>query len=161
MRGLAGVVDATRSLVLSPADWLAVLRIGLGLWWLESFRHKDKSAWFERGSGIAWAASVAGKHRWPAVNRAFTLVVAPRPRLMAYVVVLSELAIGLAVTVGLFSPVALAAGLVLNALYFVLMISDWAEQGQNLMMALAALVCIVGQADQAWSIDRALGLFGT
>nr|MBA3302966.1 DoxX family protein [Acidimicrobiia bacterium] len=33
--------------------WLAVLRIGVGLWWLESWRHKDKTAWFRRGSGIS------------------------------------------------------------------------------------------------------------
>ena len=33
---------------LTAAEWLAVLRIGLGLWWFESFRHKDKAAWFKR-----------------------------------------------------------------------------------------------------------------
>lgn len=49
---------------LGGAEWLAVLRIGLGLWWLESWRHKDRKGWFERGTGIAWAADIAGKHRW-------------------------------------------------------------------------------------------------
>lgn len=38
---------------LSGAEWLAVLRTGLGLWWLDSWRHKDKKGWFERGTGIA------------------------------------------------------------------------------------------------------------
>ena len=61
-------------------EWLAVLRIGLGLWWLESWRHKDKKGWFERGTGIAWAADVAGKHRWTACGRGFDTVVAPRPQ---------------------------------------------------------------------------------
>lgn len=53
-----------RTIWLGGAEWLAVLRIGLGLWWLESWRHKDKKGWFERGTGIAWAADVAGKHKW-------------------------------------------------------------------------------------------------
>jgi thiosulfate dehydrogenase (quinone) large subunit len=66
---------------LSGAEWFAVLRIGLGLWWLESWRHKDKKGWFERGTGIAWAADVAGKHRWVAVGKGFETVVAPRPKL--------------------------------------------------------------------------------
>lgn len=29
------------------AEWQAVLRIGLGVWWLESWRRKDKKAWAE------------------------------------------------------------------------------------------------------------------
>src|SRR5436305_5074852 len=31
------------------------MRIGVGLWWLEPFRHKDKQAWIQRGAGISWA----------------------------------------------------------------------------------------------------------
>lgn len=50
--------DFMDAIGLSGAEWLAVLRIGLGLWWLESWRHKDKKGWFERGTGIAWAADV-------------------------------------------------------------------------------------------------------
>lgn len=64
---------------LGGAEWLALLRIGLGLWWLESWRHKDKKGWFERGTGIAWAADVASKHRWNAVRSGFDTIVAPRP----------------------------------------------------------------------------------
>lgn len=64
---------------LSGAEWFAVLRIGVGLWWLESWRHKDKKDWFT-GGGIRWAgesppstdgpsygsASTAWSHRGPA-----------------------------------------------------------------------------------------------
>ena len=49
----------------SAAVWAAVLRIGLGLWWLESFRHKNLTAWIKRQAGINWAADIASKHRWP------------------------------------------------------------------------------------------------
>ncbi|MET7681457.1 DoxX family membrane protein [Streptomyces sp. NPDC005423] len=144
---------------LSGAEWLAVLRIGLGLWWLESWRHKDKKAWFERGSGIKWAADIAAEHRWSAVRSGFDTVVAPRPRTMAYVVAYAELALGLGLIAGFLTPVALVAGALLNLVYFTLMIHDWAEQGQNSMMALISLVALFAMAWQTWSLDSALGLF--
>lgn len=153
-------VHATKSVGLTGPEWLAVLRIGLGLWWLESWRHKNKKAWFEKGSGIAWAQSVADKHRWPFVRSGFNRVVAPRPKVMSYVVVYSELAVGLGIALGLLTPIALAAGLVLNVLYFMLMFSDWAEQGQNSMMALIEIVCLLAQANQTWSLDHVLHILG-
>ena len=60
---------------------------------------------------------------------------------------------------GFLTPVAAAAGLVLNASYFVLMIHDWAEQGQNSMMALIEVAVLGGAAGSEWSIDAALGWF--
>ena len=152
-------VTAARTTLLDVDQWLAVLRIGLGLWWLESWRHKNKEAWFARGSGIAWAKSVADEHRWGFVRTGFNRVVAPRPKPMSYVVVSGELAIGLGLALGFLTPIAAAAGLVLNVLYFVLMIHDWAEQGQNSMMALIALVVLGAHAWQTWSVGEALGLF--
>ncbi len=157
---LLAQVFPTKSIGLCAPQWLAILRIGLGLWWLESFRHKDKKAWFQRGSGIAWAKSVADKHKWAFVKTGFAKVVEPHPKAMAYVVVFSELAIGLGITAGLLTPIALAGGLLLNILYFVLMIKDWAEQGQNSMMALISVVCLFAQANQCFSVDQALHLFG-
>jgi len=154
LRALAG-----QTTLLEGDEWLAVLRIGLGLWWVESFRHKNKEAWFERGAGISWAQSVANEHRWAFVRSGFDTVVAPRPKLMSYLVVFGELAIGLGLVFGLLTPIAAAAGLVLNLLYFVLMIHDWAEQGQNLMMALIAVVVLGTHAWREWSIGDAIGLF--
>ncbi|MEU0369812.1 DoxX family protein [Streptomyces sp. NPDC006283] len=148
-----------RTVWLSGAEWLAVLRIGLGLWWLESWRHKDRKAWFERGAGIAWAAGIAREHRWPAVRAGFEKVVAPRPKVMAYIVVHAELALGLGLITGFLTPVALVGGLLLNLLYLILMIHDWAEQGQNAMMALISLVALFAMSWQTWSLDRMTGLF--
>jgi thiosulfate dehydrogenase [quinone] large subunit len=144
---------------LDGLEWLAVLRIGLGLWWLESWRHKDKKGWFQRGTGIAWAQSVADKHQWEFVRTGFNRVVGPRPKQMAYVVVFSELALGLGITFGFLTPIALVFSILLNVMYFVMMIKDWAEQGQNLMMILIAVVCLGAHAWQRWSLDNALGLF--
>jgi thiosulfate dehydrogenase [quinone] large subunit len=152
-------VSATRTTLLDVDQWLAVLRIGLGLWWLESWRHKNKEAWFARGSGIAWAKSVADEHRWRFVRTAFNRIVAPRPKVMSYLVVFGELAIGLGLVLGVLTPIAAAAGLLLNVLYFVLMIHDWAEQGQNSMMALIAIVVLGTHAWHTWSIGEAVGLF--
>ncbi|MFF8958772.1 DoxX family protein [Streptomyces sp. NPDC014894] len=144
---------------LTGTEWLAVLRIGLGLWWLESWRHKDRKGWFERGTGIAWAREVADRHRWAPVTKGFHAVVAPRPRAMAYLVVYAELAVGLGLVAGFLTPVALVGGLLLNLLYLVLMIHDWAEQGQNAMMALISLVALLALSWQTWSLDHAIGLF--
>ncbi|MFF9583148.1 DoxX family protein [Streptomyces achromogenes] len=145
------------SIWLDGAQWLAVLRIGLGLWWLESRRHKDKKAWFERGSGIAWAADAAAGHRWAPVRAGLETVVRPRSKLMACVVAYAELALGLGLIAGFLTPAALLGGLLLNAVYFVLMIHDWAEQGQNSMMALISAVGLFGMSWQTWSLDAAPG----
>ena len=144
---------------LTAAQWAAVLRIGLGLWWLESFRHKNLGAWIKRQAGINWAADIASKHRWAVVGRGFDAVVRPHPKVMTWVVLMSELALGLGITLGLLTPVALFASIALNLLYFVLMIHDWAEQGQNLMMVLIAVVALGLHSWQVWSLDHWLGLF--
>jgi thiosulfate dehydrogenase [quinone] large subunit len=78
---------------------------------------------------------------------------------MSYLVVFGELAIGLGLVLGILTPIAAAAGLLLNVLYLVLMIHDWAEQGQNSMMALIAVVVLGTHAWQTWSIGGAIGLF--
>ena len=143
----------------SAAVWAALLRIGLGLWWLESFRHKNLTAWIKRQAGINWAADIAGKHKWPAVKTGFDAVVRPHPKAMTWVVLMSELALGLGITFGLLTPVALFASIALNLLYFTLMIHDWAEQGQNLMMVLAAVVVLGLHGWQVWSLDHLIGIF--
>jgi len=145
---------------LSGAEWAAILRIGLGLWWLESFRHKNLEAWIKRQAGIKWAGDIAEKHKWAAVRKGFDAVVRPRPQAMTYVVLGSELALGLGLTIGFLTPIALFASILLNLLYFGLMIHDWAEQGQNSMMVLAAAVCLGLHGWQTWSIDHLIHIFG-
>jgi thiosulfate dehydrogenase [quinone] large subunit len=148
-----------RTSLASAAVWAAVLRIGLGLWWLESFRHKNLAAWIKRQAGINWAADIAGKHRYKAVRVGFDKIVRPHPKAMTFVVLGSELALGLGLTFGFLTPVAAFASIALNLLYFSLMIHDWAEQGQNLMMVLAAVVVLGLHGWQVWSIDHLIGIF--
>jgi len=144
---------------LTGPQWAAVLRIGLGLWWLESFRHKNLTAWIKRQAGINWAADIASKHRWKFVGSGFTAVVKPHPKAMTWVILMSELSLGLGLTLGILTPVAAFASIALNLLYFVLMIHDWAEQGQNAMMVLAAAVILGTHGWQVWSIDHLIGWF--
>ena len=144
---------------MGPLEWTAVLRIALGLWWLKSFLHKDKKAWLERNAGISWASSVAEKHKWPAVRRGFDAVVAPRPEMMTWIVLAAELMLGLGLVAGFLTPIALVASALLSFVYLILMVHDWAEQGQNFMMIAAALVCLGARAWEVWSLDSALGLF--
>ncbi|MHB8438146.1 MAG: DoxX family membrane protein [Acidimicrobiales bacterium] len=153
------MTGAVHTSVTGAAHWAAVLRIGLGLWWLESFRHKNLGAWIKRQAGINWAADIAGKHRWAAVRTGFDKVVRPRPKVMTWVVLMSELSLGLGLTLGFLTPVAALASIALNLLYFFLMIHDWAEQGQNLMMALAGAVVLGLHGWQAWSLDHVIGIF--
>src|ERR1700690_2051693 len=98
---------------LTGPQWAAVLRIGLGLWWLESFRHKNLTAWIKRQAGINSAADIAAKHR-------FRAVVKPHPKAMTWVVLMSELALGIGLSVGFLTPGAAFASIALNLLYFVL-----------------------------------------
>lgn len=144
---------------LDGGEWFAVLRIGLGLWWLESVRHKNLEAWLQRDAGINWAASVAEAHRWGWVRSAFARTVKPHPKLFTRVVLLSEFAVGAGVVLGFLTPIALAASIALNLVYFLLMIHEFAEQGQNGMMIVMAAVCLGAQAWQEWSLDAWLGLF--
>jgi thiosulfate dehydrogenase [quinone] large subunit len=152
--------SGVKTLFWQGPDWLAVLRIGLGLWWFESWRHKDKEAWLQRGAGIAWAKEFADKHRWKFVTNSFNKFVAPHPKEMAFIVVFAELAVGLGLIFGFLTPIAAIGGILLNLQYFVVMIHDWAEQGQNLMMILIGFIVVVMQANQAWSIDSWLGILG-
>ncbi len=39
------------------------------------------------------------------------------------------------------------------------MIHDWAEQGQNAMMALISFVALLAMSWQTWSLDAVIGLF--
>ena len=78
---------------------------------------------------------------------------------MAHLVVWGELAIGLGLVTGVLTPIAAIASLLLSLTYFVLMIHDWAEQGQNYMMALVAVVILGTHAWTTWGLGQAVGLW--
>ena len=120
---------------------------------------QEPEAWIKRQAGINWAADIAAKHKMKVVGRGFDAVVKPNPKVMTWIILMSELSLGLGLTLGFLTPVAAFASIALNLLYFVLMIHDWAEQGQNAMMVLAAVV-ILGPPRVAGVVARPpIGMF--
>src|SRR5690348_2764938 len=107
---------------LTYDQWLAVLRIGTGLWWLESVRHKNLPD-FLRGGAMGWVESLTVDHPIPpfaALVRA-TALRSPRSRLIAsWLVVLGEFSAGVSLTLGLLLPVGAIIGLFLNLNYLLL-----------------------------------------
>jgi thiosulfate dehydrogenase [quinone] large subunit len=144
---------------LTKAEWLAILRIGLGLWWLESVRHKDLPN-FVRGGAMGWVESLTKDHPIPAFADTIQRVSLSSPRrrvVTSWLVVLGEFSVGVSVTLGFLTPVGLIVGLFLNLNYLLLAgLKDQGEQGQNLMMILIEVVCFATAAGTTWGIDGKL-----
>jgi thiosulfate dehydrogenase (quinone) large subunit len=144
---------------LGDAQWLAVLRIGVGLWWLESVRHKDLGS-FLRGGSMGWVESLTADHPlpWFAAAVRATALRSARSRLVAsWLVVLGEASVGLSLTFGFLTPLGAIVGLFLNANYLLLAgLRDQGEQGQNLMMILSEIVILATHAGMTWSLDSHL-----
>ena len=144
---------------MNARHWLALLRIGVGLWWLESVRHKNLPD-FLRGGAMDWVESLTKDHPIPAFARQIQrLSLASQRRRVAtsWLVVAGELLVGLSLTLGLFTPLGAAGGIFLNLNYLLLAgLKDQGEQGQNLMMLLSEAVILGSDAGRTWSLDTAL-----
>ncbi len=143
---------------LTLLEWFAVLRIGVGLWWLESVRHKPLRS-FLRGGAMGWVEKlVTGDHPVPPYARfiqRFVLASETRRVWNSRLVVAGEAAVGVSLVLGLLTPLGLAVGLFLNVNYLLLVgLTDQGEQGQNLMMILAQAVLLGAGAWGAWSLDN-------
>jgi thiosulfate dehydrogenase (quinone) large subunit len=145
--------------LLTDSQWLAILRIGVGLWWLESVRHKDLAG-FLRGSSMGWVESLTEDHPIPAYAALIrrTSLRSPRSRLVtSWLVVLGEFSVGVSLVLGLLIPVGALVGLFLNCNYLLLAgLRDQGEQGQNLMMLLSEIVILATMGGHTWSLDRLL-----
>ena len=144
---------------LTFAEWLAILRIGVGLWWLESVRHKDIPA-FLAGGSMGWVESLTENHPIPAFAatiRRVSLSSQRRRVVTSWLVVLGEASVGLSLAAGFLTPVGLVVAVFLNLNYFLLAgLRDYGEQGQNLMMVLAETVLFATGAWRVWSLDSLL-----
>jgi thiosulfate dehydrogenase [quinone] large subunit len=144
-------------LPFSDQEWLAVLRIGVGLWWLESVRHKDLKS-FAGGGTMDWVESLTVDHPIPAFASLIraTALRSPRSRLVAsWLVLAGEFSVGVSLTLGLLLPVGVVVGLFLNLNYLLLAgLRDQGEQGQNLMMILSEVVILGTMGGRVWSLDN-------
>jgi thiosulfate dehydrogenase (quinone) large subunit len=144
---------------LNHGEWLAILRVGVGLWWLESVRHKPLRG-FLRGDSMNWVESLTRDHPIPvfasAIRRA-SLSSRRRRVATSWLVVLGELSVGISLTLGFLTPVGLLVAMFLNLNYLLLAgLKDQGEQGQNLMMLLAQAVLFATGSWRVWSLDAIL-----
>jgi thiosulfate dehydrogenase [quinone] large subunit len=141
------------------AEWLAILRIGIGLWWLESVRHKNLKD-FLGGGAMGWVDSLTVNHPIPPfanMIRSTSLSTPQRRKVTSWLVVAGEFAVGISLTFGFLTPAGLIVGIFLNANYFLLAgLKDQGEQGQNLMMILIEVVLFCTGAGMTWGIDAKL-----
>lgn len=144
---------------MTTHEWLALLRIGVGLWWLESVRHKNLRG-FLRGGAMDWVASLTEGHPLPAyaaIVRRSSLSSLRRRIVTSWLVVLGEFCVGASLTLGLLTPAGAVVGLFLNLNYLLLAgLKDQGEQGQNLMMILIEIVVLGTQAGMTWGLDGRL-----
>ena len=155
--------------IFTVEEWLAFLRIAVGLWWLESVRHKPLRK-FVGGQMVNWTVDLADNHPVPAYGATIKRVIAPNASWFPYLVLAGELAVGIGLVFGLFTPLAALVAIFLNLNYLALAgvrpTKDinvnrcyQCEQGQNLMMIASEIVIFATGAWAVLSLDNFLGLF--
>lgn len=154
--------------VLELDQWLAVLRVGIGLWWIKSVFHKDLRQFLQEGM-INWTSELAANHPWVGFGRVMERVLGGTAAWFPYLVVLGELAVGLGLTFGFLTPISALVAIFLNFSYLVMAgvkLKDPSinpcfrvEQGQNWTMIVAEVVIFAVGAGAVWSVDSALGWF--
>lgn len=153
---------------LTVAHWLAFLRIAVGLWWLESVRHKNMKQFLETEM-VSWSLALADSHPVPAYGRLLRRLIEPNARWFPYLIVAGEFCIGLGLTFGFLTPLAALAGFFLNLNYVLLAgvpprdlslnPGYEVEQGQNFMMMAIEVVVLMLAAGCTWGLDSLLRLF--
>ena len=154
--------------LLGVEQWLAMLRIALGLWWLESVRHKPLRK-FVGGQMVDWTLALAENHPVPAYGKLIKQIVGPSRGWFPYFNLAGELAVGIGLTFGFLTPVSALVAIFLNLNYLSLAgvrpkqrevnPGYQCEQGQNLMMIASEVIVLALGAGAVWSVDRLLGLF--
>lgn len=154
--------------LLTVEQWLALLRIALGLWWLESVRHKPLRK-FVNGQMADWSLALADNHPVPFYGSMIRRLIEPNRSWFPYFNLAGELAVGIGLTFGLLTPVSALVAIFLNLNYLSLAgvrpkdlsvnAAYQCEQGQNLMMIASTIVVFVTGAWSIWSLDSLLGLF--
>ncbi|RMG96869.1 MAG: hypothetical protein D6706_09425 [Chloroflexi bacterium] len=154
---------------LTVSQWLALLRIGIGLWWLKSVLHKPLRQ-FVSGQMVNWTLALAENHPVPAYGRLIRGLVEPNASWFPYLILVGETAVAIGLIFGLFTPLSLIVAIFLNLNYISLAgvrpkdininKAYQCEQGQNWNMLIAEIVLLVTAAGSVWSLDSVLGIFG-
>jgi thiosulfate dehydrogenase [quinone] large subunit len=149
-------------------QWIALLRIAVGLWWIKSVFHKPLRQ-FVGGGMVKWTLSLADNHPVPAIGGMMRRLVEPNASWFPYLILFGEAAVGLGLTFGFLTPVSALVGIFLNLNYLLLAgvrprdrsvnPAYQCEQGQNLMMIASQVVLFFLAAGATWGVDGLLGLF--
>jgi len=154
--------------ILTVEQWLAILRIGIGLWWLKSVLHKPLSD-FVSGQMTNWTIALAENHPIPAYGKLIKKTVEPNASWFPYLVLAGETAVAIGMIFGFLTPLALVVAIFLNLNYLALAgvrpkdisvnKAYQCEQGQNYTMIISELVLLATISWSTLSIDSFLGLF--
>jgi thiosulfate dehydrogenase [quinone] large subunit len=154
--------------ILTVEQWLAILRIGVGLWWLKSFLHKPLKK-FVSGQMADWTLDLADNHPSPTFGKIIRRLVEPNRTWFPYLVLAGELSVAIGLILGFLTPISLLVAIFLNLNYLVLAgvkpkdksvnPAYQCEQGQNWNMLISEVVLFFTLSWSVWSIDSLLGLF--
>jgi len=155
---------------LTTNHWLAILRIGIGLWWLKSFLHKPHKR-FVSGQMARWTIALAENHPVPAFGQLIKGLVEPNAAWFPYLILLGELAVGIAMIFGFLTLPSLIVAIFLNLNYLALAgvkpndrsvnAAYQCEQGQHWTMIVGEVVLLatIATSGCTWGIDHAIGFF--
>ena len=154
--------------ILTVEQWLAILRIGIGLWWLKSVLHKPLRK-FVSGQMVNWTLALADNHPVPAYGRFIKAIVAPTASWFPYLILAGEAAVGIGLVFGFLTPISLLVAILLNLNYITLAgvrpkdinvnKAYQCEQGQNYTMIITEITLLATISWATWSLDSVLGLF--
>ena len=154
--------------ILTLEQWLAILRIGIGLWWLKSVLHKPLRE-FVSGQMTNWTIALAENHPVPAYGKLIKKTVEPNASWFPYLVLAGETAVAIGMILGFLTPISLLVAIFLNLNYLALAgvrpkditvnKAYQCEQGQNYTMLITEVVLLATMSWSVWSIDNLLGIF--
>lgn len=154
--------------ILTVEQWLAILRIGIGLWWLKSVLHKPLRQ-FVSGQMTNWTLALADNHPVPAYGRLIRATVEPNVSWFPYLVLAGETAVAIGLIFGFLTPISLVVAIFLNLNYLALAgvrpkdininKAYQCEQGQNYTMLITEITLLATISWAALSVDSLLGIF--
>lgn len=154
--------------LLSVEQWLAILRIGIGLWWLKSVLHKPLRQ-FVSGQMTGWTIALAENHPVPTYGKLIKKTVEPNASWFPYLILAGEAAVAIGLIFGFLTPLALIVAIFLNLNYLALAgvrprdinvnKAYQCEQGQNYTMIISEIVLLATLSWSVLSIDSLLGIF--
>ena len=154
--------------ILTVEQWLAILRIGIGLWWLKSVLHKPLRQ-FVSGQMTNWTLALADNHPVPAYGRLIRATVEPNVSWFPYLVLAGETAVAIGLIFGFLTPISLIVAFFINLNYLALAgvrpkdininKAYQCEQGQNYTMLITEITLLATISWAALSVDSLLGIF--